>query len=272
MTSQTVGIFLFGFVIGWLVYYTNRYRTGDVKFSDLGTLIGVIGGGAVTTLFGDAADNASFFGLYGIGLAAGFFTYFIFMIILVLVVEGFTLAAFIDGRRPKLKEDEIGPEPDGGLGNFRPFNNSSGGLKSKDFDMLSSFLSKGTTPSAAISAALSERSTVFTPETARSNALSEALRLRRLVSEALYAPNMTEEKWSALRSIAAQLDNIIAELEFLRLDDIWNSPEVEKAVASLRQTTDSIKKKADDIKDVTETYQGLTRVVTSVTNLLNLIR
>jgi hypothetical protein len=68
------------------------------------------------------------------------------------------------------------------------------------------------------------------------------------------------------------LDNIIAELEFLRLDDIWNSPEVEKAVASLRQTTDSIKKKADDIKDVTETYQGLTRVVTSVTNLLNLIR
>jgi hypothetical protein len=50
-TLQLLGACGFGALIGWLVYYTNRYRRGEVQFSDLVTLVGVIGGGAVLTLF-----------------------------------------------------------------------------------------------------------------------------------------------------------------------------------------------------------------------------
>ena len=71
----------FGTIIGWYVYYINRYRKGDVQFSDLTTLVGVIGGGAITALFGDAKHEL--FGAYGIGLFFGFFGYFAAPLILV---------------------------------------------------------------------------------------------------------------------------------------------------------------------------------------------
>ena len=64
-----LGAFGFGLLIGWYVYYINRYRKGDVQFSDLTTLIGVIGGGGITALFG--ASSGALFGAYGIGLAVG---------------------------------------------------------------------------------------------------------------------------------------------------------------------------------------------------------
>jgi len=81
---QKWGAIGFGALIGWLVYFTNRYRKGAVSFNDLVTLIGIIGGGAVLTLFEAKSD---LFGAYGIGLAVGFFTYFLFLVIFVLVDE-----------------------------------------------------------------------------------------------------------------------------------------------------------------------------------------
>ena len=66
----------FGFVIGWFVYYINRYRKGDVQFSDITTLIGILGGGAIMALFKAETD---LFGAYGIGLFVGFFGYFLFL-------------------------------------------------------------------------------------------------------------------------------------------------------------------------------------------------
>lgn len=99
------GAFAFGVVLGWFTYFTNRYRKGEVQFSDLATLIGVIGGGAVTALFGDA--KTTLFGAYGIGLAVGFFAYFLVLLVLVRKSNGvFTLAWFLDGRRRKLEDDE----------------------------------------------------------------------------------------------------------------------------------------------------------------------
>ena len=47
-----IGVFGFGTIIGWFVYYVNRYRQEEVKLSDVGTLIGIIGGAAVTALHG----------------------------------------------------------------------------------------------------------------------------------------------------------------------------------------------------------------------------
>ncbi|HVE86324.1 MAG TPA: hypothetical protein VND93_25885 [Myxococcales bacterium] len=100
---QMLGAGSFGALIGWYVYYINRHRKADVQLSDLVTLIGAIGGGAVLALFPAKTD---LFGAYGIGLGIGFFGYFLLLVILVSVSEGFHAAWFLDGRRPKLKSDE----------------------------------------------------------------------------------------------------------------------------------------------------------------------
>ena len=94
---QHYGAFGFGLVIGWFLYFVNRYRKDDVTFGDLTTIIGAVGGGAVTALFGEAGPEL--FGAYGVGLAAGFFGYFLVLIILVVASKNFTADYFLDGRR-----------------------------------------------------------------------------------------------------------------------------------------------------------------------------
>lgn len=95
-TIQLVGALAFGMIIGWYVYYINRYRTGDVQFSDLITVIGIIGGGAVLSLFEARTD---LFGAYGIGLAIGFFGYLIVLSLMVRASDYFDVNWFLDGRR-----------------------------------------------------------------------------------------------------------------------------------------------------------------------------
>jgi hypothetical protein len=99
-----VGSFLFGVVIGWNIYFINRYRKAEVQFSDLAAIVGVVGGAAVLALF---PAGTELFGAYAIGLAVGFFGYFVTLIILVMRSPNFTLDWFLDGRRKKPKEDEI---------------------------------------------------------------------------------------------------------------------------------------------------------------------
>jgi hypothetical protein len=103
-TLQLIGAGAFGAVVGWYVYYINRWRKDDVQLSDIVTLLGAIGGAAVLALFPAKSD---LFGAYGIGLAAGFFFYFAILVILVNKAPGFTAAWFLDGRAPKLTADEI---------------------------------------------------------------------------------------------------------------------------------------------------------------------
>jgi hypothetical protein len=95
-TIQLLGAGGFGALVGWYVYYINRYRKSDVQLTDLVTLIGVIGGGAVLALFPSRTD---LFGAYGIGLFGGFFGYFLVLVILVGVSPNFTSDWFLDGRR-----------------------------------------------------------------------------------------------------------------------------------------------------------------------------
>jgi hypothetical protein len=118
-TLQLVGAGGFGALLGWYVYYVNRHRREEVKLGDLVTLVGVIGGGAVLTLFPEETD---LFGAYGIGLFLGFFGYFAFLLLLV-KRSSFTLEWFLDGRRPELQagmaakpEGEPVPMEDGGHG------------------------------------------------------------------------------------------------------------------------------------------------------------
>ena len=100
---QLLGAGGFGAIIGWYVYYINRYRKGDVQFSDLTTVIGIIGGGAIISLFPAQTD---LFGAYGIGLFLGFFGYYLTLVILVSSTKNFTSDWFLDGRRKKPTGDE----------------------------------------------------------------------------------------------------------------------------------------------------------------------
>jgi len=98
---QIIGAIGFGILIGWYVYYINRHRKADVQISDLVTLVGVLGGGAILAIFPARTD---LFGAYGLGLFLGFFGYFLILIILVTLSPNFDFDWFLDGRR-------IRPEP-----------------------------------------------------------------------------------------------------------------------------------------------------------------
>jgi hypothetical protein len=100
---QLFGAGGFGAIIGWYVYYINRYRKGDVQLSDLVSVMGVLGGSAVLALF---PANTDLFGAYGIGLAVGFFGYFIALIFMANISENFNVDWFLDGRR-KLPDGTI---------------------------------------------------------------------------------------------------------------------------------------------------------------------
>jgi hypothetical protein len=102
-----LGALFFGMVIGWQVYIINRYRTAAVDFGDLATVIGIVGGGAVLNLF---PSSTALFGAYGIGLAIGYFLYFLVLVAFVRRSENFDIDWFLDGRRRMPKGDYIIPE------------------------------------------------------------------------------------------------------------------------------------------------------------------
>ncbi len=99
---QLIGAGAFGAIIGWYVYYINRYRKADVQLSDLVTVIGIIGGGSVLALFPSQTD---LFGAYGIGLFIGFFAYLLTLVALVNSSPNFDADFCLDGRRKKLPDD-----------------------------------------------------------------------------------------------------------------------------------------------------------------------
>jgi hypothetical protein len=104
---QLVGAGGFGAIIGWYVYYINRYRGDDVQLSDIVTLVGILGGGAILAIFPARTD---LFGAYGIGLCVGFFSYFVLLWIWVGVSKNFDIDWFLDGRRKDLAEGFVIPE------------------------------------------------------------------------------------------------------------------------------------------------------------------
>jgi hypothetical protein len=104
---QLIGAGAFGLIIGWRLYFTDRYRTGAVDFQDIAQVISVIGGAAVLALFQAGSD---LFGAYGIGLALGFFAYHLRLASMVRRSPNFDDDYFLDGRRKKLAADEYIPD------------------------------------------------------------------------------------------------------------------------------------------------------------------
>ncbi len=76
MSVSEIGAVCFGLVVGWVTYRTLRRATEKVAISDVATVIGAVGGAAVTTTFA----GPELFGWYSIGLAAGFFGYLFFAV------------------------------------------------------------------------------------------------------------------------------------------------------------------------------------------------
>jgi len=97
-TLQIIGSGAFGAIIGWYLYYINRYRSSQVDLGDLVTVIAAIGGGAILALFPARS-----------GLAIGFFGYFLILAAMVGRSQNFSIDFFLDGRRKKPGIDEIAP-------------------------------------------------------------------------------------------------------------------------------------------------------------------
>jgi hypothetical protein len=106
-TIQAVGAGAFGVIIGWNLYWVNRYRTDGVGIGDLATLAGAIGGAAILDLFPAGTD---LFAAYGIGLLIGFFAYFGVLVVLVSRSAAFDKNWFLDGRRKNPGTDEMVPK------------------------------------------------------------------------------------------------------------------------------------------------------------------
>jgi uncharacterized membrane protein YeaQ/YmgE (transglycosylase-associated protein family) len=70
---ENIGAICFGLVIGWITYRTLRRKEGNAAISDIAAVIGAVGGAGITTLFG----TSELFSAYCIGLAIGFFGYFV---------------------------------------------------------------------------------------------------------------------------------------------------------------------------------------------------
>jgi hypothetical protein len=73
MNVLGIGAVCFGIVVGWVTSRTLR-RSTPGGLTDIATVIGSVGGAAITGLF-KPSDNT--FGMYCIGLAGGFFLYLI---------------------------------------------------------------------------------------------------------------------------------------------------------------------------------------------------
>jgi hypothetical protein len=78
MSIAEVGPLCFGAVVGWITYRTLRRKTEATALSDISAVIAAVGGGAVVAIF----KGEALFGWYSVGLAVGFFLYFLIALLL----------------------------------------------------------------------------------------------------------------------------------------------------------------------------------------------
>lgn len=106
MSLEQQGALGFGLVIGWFLYFVNRYRRSEASFTDITTVLAAVGGAAVTSLF---PGGTALFGAYGLGLAIGFFGYFVILVAMVGLSSNFGVDYFLDGRRKEPAPGEAIP-------------------------------------------------------------------------------------------------------------------------------------------------------------------
>jgi bacteriorhodopsin len=100
-TITSVGAVCFGVAVGYITYRTLVRTTDKTDISDLATVVGAVGGGAVTGLFNPSSGDT--FGWYAIGLLGGMVVFFV----LYLILNGPTKTAGVMGAK------DIGPGASG---------------------------------------------------------------------------------------------------------------------------------------------------------------
>ena len=243
-TLPLFGAFGFGVVIGWFVYFTNRYRKEDASFGVITTLVGIVGGGGITALFGEA--KATLFGAYGIGLAIGFFGYFVSLLILVRSSNGiFTWTWFLDGRKKKLADDEE-------IGVDTRSTTASMSLKPAEAPLAAPSLTQIQSGSnGSLLAQYSEQ---------RDRAISAlVIAIRDLNNRVGNSANDKERQ--QLLQLQSQASEKLDELVASRLKDILESDETKAALNRLKGITDNLNTEASRIKSATEALTTATKVI-----------
>jgi len=249
------GAFWFGAVVGWFLYFTNRYRK-DVSLSDVAALLGAVGGAAITALF-DRVDGtgANLFLSYGAGLAFGFFAYFAILVALVLLSKDeFTLAYLIDGRRKD-------PAP------------GSGYAEASQRPVRSNYLRTLTRPGAPMrmlqpvpAAVPGDHAAIDSQHEVLASAIDEA-------AQALMAryndadPAARSRLTDAVRQLDAQRDRIDAAA--IRAD--LTVPELQRAVAQLATVADGIKAEAKNVRDAASALAAAAKVVNLVSQAIGIL-
>jgi hypothetical protein len=107
--AMEFGAFWFGAVLGWNAYFINRYRK-DVLIGDLAAIVSAVGGSAILALF---KAETVLFAYYGMGLGAGFFGYFVVLILLVWLSKTVGIDWFLTGDgRPMFGPEQKQGRPD----------------------------------------------------------------------------------------------------------------------------------------------------------------
>lgn len=88
------GAVCFGSVIGWLVHSIDRHRESRPRPSDLATIAGILGGGAITLL-----DGGTTFAGFSIGLFVGFFGHLLTQIVRTSISRSGRLETLPNGQR-----------------------------------------------------------------------------------------------------------------------------------------------------------------------------
>jgi NhaP-type Na+/H+ and K+/H+ antiporter len=105
------GALCFGIVIGWICYRTLRRNQAASGLSDIATVIGAVGGAAITGIW---TPGTGAFGGYCIGLLAGFFLYLIFSLILEGPEGRKSVGAWLGTEPPKGQITPVVPPGGGG--------------------------------------------------------------------------------------------------------------------------------------------------------------
>ena len=74
MDINSIGAWCFGVVTGYIAYRSLARTVDKASLSDLATVLGVVGGAVVTTLFDPSSD---LFGWYAVGLLLGMAVFFL---------------------------------------------------------------------------------------------------------------------------------------------------------------------------------------------------
>jgi hypothetical protein len=244
------GAFGFGVVLGWLAYFTNRYRKAEVQFSDLTTFVGVIGGGAITALFGDA--KTALFGAYCVGLAAGFFAYFLVLLIMVKCSNRvFTVTWFLDGRRKGLAEGEVIP------GETRP-------------TPAPMAVQLGAPQQAVAAPAVPGRSPLATAVEDRDRAMLAMVdSLRDLMRQIIATTDDAQRK--GLQEKHDQLTGKYDEVVALRLKDVLESEQVRSALAKLNVITSDLVAGAREMKTTANAVATAAKIIDWATKLIGIL-